>query len=255
MSKDEPVILIETRAHRMYITLNRPEALNAQNDAMRLALIDAYDRFDGDDDLAVLILRGAGRAFSAGADLKEHVPGPSGEPFQPKGNQHFDRLERLRKPTIACIHGHAVGGGLEIALCADIRIATEDAQLGTPEPRTNGGMPGIAVYRLSRMIPHGEAMRIMLTSRSISGTRAFDIGLVQDLAPDIDAAMQLADQLADQIIECNPGSIATIKQIASWKLVNDIAESRRFAEQARRDEGRGDRSGADYLARRRTGEA
>jgi enoyl-CoA hydratase len=247
-------VLVERRDGKLLITLNRPEVLNAQDQPMRDGIVDALDELDGDDDLRVAILRGAGRAFSAGADMKE--PRPEG-PRPPQGEnpqyRHFARLDRAAKPLIAVLHGHAVGGGLEIALCCDVRVATEDARIGTPEPRTNGGMPGVAVHRLTRMIPVGEALKIMMTSQPISGRRAYEIGLVQEVAPDIDQAMVAAERLADQMCECSPQALATIKQIARWPLLNDIGASQRFAEVGglgiRRDNDK--RSGADYLDRRR----
>jgi enoyl-CoA hydratase len=225
---DDAPLLVDTRDRRMILTLNRP-----------LALLDAYERFDNDDDLGVLILRGAGRAFSAGADLKEASwAEPDLSPWEIAnrrrlGMVHFDRLEQVRKPTIACIHGYAVGGGLELALCADIRIATVDARLGTPEARTFGGMPAVAVHRLGRLIPHGEAMRILLTSQPIAAERAHAIGLVQELATDVDDMARIADELADQILECSPEAIASIKQIARWHLDAGTANSQTFATHAR----------------------
>ncbi|MBW8826226.1 MAG: enoyl-CoA hydratase/isomerase family protein [Acidobacteria bacterium] len=254
----DAAVLVETRDRKMYITLNRPEVLNAQNTAMRDGLIEAFERLDADDDLVVGILRGAGRSFSAGADMKEAAHRRAAEDGRRSeyGNAHFHLADRLTKPLIAVLHGHAVGGGLEIALCCDLRVATEDAQLGTPEPRTNGGMPGIAVHRLARMIPTGEALKILLTSHFISGQRAYEIGLVQEVAPDIDAAMAIADQLADQMLECNPIALTSMKQTARWPLLNDISSSTRFLDLARGGMTRLDRgsfNGADYLAKRRAG--
>ena len=257
--KTDAAVLVETRDHKMYITLNRPDVLNAQDTPMREGLVDAFDQLEQDDNLRVAIIRGAGRAFSAGADMKESAhrrasEAESGGRRTDFGNEHFHRADRLTKPLIAVLHGYAVGGGLEIALCCDLRVATEDAQLGTPEPRTNGGMPGIAIHRLARMIPTGEALRIMLTSQPISGRRAYEIGLVQEVAPDLESAIAAAERLADQIIECNPASMTTIKQTARWPLLADVSNSQRFLELARGGQHRIDRgsfSGADFLAKRR----
>lgn len=252
---DDP-LLVETRDGRMILTLNRPEALNAQTDAMRLALLEAYDAFDADDGLSALILRGAGRAFSAGADLKESGPADP-TPWEATtrhhlGMVHFERLEQVRKPTIACMQGYAVGGGLELALCADIRIATLDARLGTPEPRTFGGKPGVALHRLTRLIPHGEAMRILVTSQPIDAERAYQIGLVQELATDVDDMARIADEMVDQILECSPSAIKSIKQVARWGYGVATAQSRFFGEHTRDPEWeRADHgAGMDYLANR-----
>ena len=142
---------------------------------MRDALVAALDRFEADDDLRVAVLRGAGRAFSAGADLKEQAERPRDGRTRRRNSDatwiHFDRLWRTDKPVIAAMHGYAVGGGFELAQLCDLRVATVDAQLGQPEPRTIGGIGGVAVHHLHHLMAHGEAMRIHLTGRPITGER------------------------------------------------------------------------------------
>ena len=253
----EKPLLVETRDGRMILTLNRPKALNAHTDAMRMALLEAYEEFDADDELAALIIRGAGRAFSAGADLKERAAVDELTSWEAAtrrhlGFVHFDRLEQIRKPTIACMHGYAVGGGLELGLCADVRIATLDAQLGTPEPRTFGGKPGVAMHRLARLIPHGEAMKILLSSQPIGAERAYQIGLVQELATDVDDMARIADELVDQILECSLPAIKSIKQVARWSFGVGTVQSQFFADHTRDPGWRpASRSaGLDYLAER-----
>jgi enoyl-CoA hydratase len=236
---DQPV-LVDRRDSRMIITLNRPRVLNAQNHAMREGLAAACDELDDDDSIRVAILRGAGRAFSAGADIREREErrarlestGRSARRWKAAGfgRYHFDRLEAVRKPVIAAIHGYAVGGGLELALCCDIRIATRDAQLGTPEPRTVRGIPGIAIHRLAGVAPLGEALRLMLTSQAISGSRAYDIGLVQEVADDPEALWASAERMVDQMLECEPASLVAIKQAATWTHQANVARSERFTQ-------------------------
>jgi enoyl-CoA hydratase/carnithine racemase len=224
---EQEAVLVEVRDRKMYITFNRPEVLNAQNDAFRFGLIDAIDRFEADPDLGVALLCGSGRAFSAGADLREVKSEDAG---RRTGNLHFDRLDRCRKPLVACIHGYAVGGGLEVALCCDIRLATEDALLGTPEPRTIGGAPMIAVHRLARMIPMGEALKLMLSSQPITGRRAYDIGLVQEAVADLEELRGAAERLADQILECNPVALVGIKQVVRTPMEIEMAGTRRMVD-------------------------
>ncbi len=221
---DEDPILVETRDGKMFITLNRPEVLNAQNDPLRAGLIAALDRFEADDQLGVALVMGSGRAFSAGADLKE---GPSASGGRARF-AHFDRLDRCRKPLIACIHGYAVGGGLELALCCDIRVATEDALLGTPEPRTIASAPAVAAPRLGRLMPLGEALKLMLTSQPISGRRAYDVGLVQEVAPDQEALRLVTDGLADRMLECSPAALASVKQIARTPVELEMSSIQRL---------------------------
>ncbi len=250
---DDATVLVSRRDHRMYITLNRPAVLNAQDAHLREVMVNVYDEFDSDDELRVAIIDGAGRAFSAGADLRESQPAQ--EPGRSQATSailyFFERLERVRKPVIACLHGYTLGAGLEMALCCDIRLATEDALLGTPEPRTVGGAPAIAIHRLARVIPKGEALRIMYTSQPITARRAYEIGLVQECLPDKPAMMTVADGLADQIIQCNGNAISDVKQAATWIHTRDIGESQKYGESAgiglRRTT---PRPGPDYLSRR-----
>ncbi len=232
MSDEEPIQL-EVRDRVLLITLDRPHALNAHNQAMRDRLVDALERLDRDDALRVGIIRGAGRAFSAGADLKEGVAQPTSDHrdlHRAAVLRHFVRLDATRKPLIAVVHGWTVGGGLELALCCDLRVAAADARFALPEPRTIGAMAGIAVHRLARMIPMGEALRLLLTSQPIDAARAHAVGLVQEVAPDADGALEVALQLAAQIAECDPSAVANAKQVARWQLTADTAVSNRFAE-------------------------
>jgi enoyl-CoA hydratase/carnithine racemase len=230
MSDDAPVQL-EVRNSVLIITLDRPDALNAHNQAMRDHLVDALDRLDGDDELLVGVVRGAGRAFSAGADLKELRGSGSNRPDVDRATRMrpFYRLDATRKPLIAVVHGWTIAGGLELALCCDIRVAAADAKFALPEPRSVGVMPGVAVLRLAQMIPQGEALRLLLTSRPIDAARAHAIGLVQEVAADADAALDVALELAAQIAECDAGAVANAKQIARWPLNRDVAMSGRFA--------------------------
>ena len=136
MSDDTPIQL-EVRNGVLIMTLDRPHAVNAENQAMRDQLVDALDRLDSDDELLVGIIRGAGRAFSTGADLKELLGDSGGRPDVDRTTRMrpFVRLDATRKPVIAVVHGWTIAGGLELALCCDIRIAAADAKFALPEPR------------------------------------------------------------------------------------------------------------------------
>ena len=221
MTDTPDTLLVEARDQKLYMTLNRPEALNAQNQAMRDALVAAINRLEGDADLLVGIISGAGgRAFSAGADIK--AGGASSDPRHPIPEQqkqqwrHFEALRWASKPLIAAIDGYCVGGGLELANYCDIRIATEGSRFGQPEPRTVGGPPGPALHQLVRAIPIGEALLIQLTSQPIDARRAYEIGLIQRLCPDRKSLMAEADAIADQMIACNPRALRQIKRLVKW---------------------------------------
>jgi enoyl-CoA hydratase len=229
---DEAPIQLEVRNRVLIITLDRPHALNAHNQAMRDQLVDALDRLDAEDELLVGVIRGAGRAFSAGADLKELTGNPASDrPDVDRATRMrpFVRLDATRKPLIAVVHGWTIAGGFELALCCDIRVAAADAQFALPEPRSISAVAGVAVLRLANMIPLGEAMRLLLTSQPIDAARAHAIGLVQEVAADADAALDVALQLAAQIAECDADAVANAKQIARWPLNRDVAVSGRFA--------------------------
>jgi enoyl-CoA hydratase/carnithine racemase len=109
-----------------------------------------------------------------------------------------------------------------------VRIAAEDARLGTPEPRTNRGLPGIAVNRLARLMPMGEALKLMMSSQPMSARRAYEVGLVQELAPDLDGAVAAAERFADQMAECNPSSVRMIKKVAKFAYLMEVDAGERF---------------------------
>jgi enoyl-CoA hydratase/carnithine racemase len=215
-----PAVLVETGGHKIYIGLNRPEAMNAQNDEMRTLLVDAVEQMEADPDALVGIVYGVGgRAFSAGADLKEIGSDPPGR-LRPEGQRrvwrHFEAFRWASKPVIAAIDGHCLGGGLELANYCDIRIATERSTFGQPEPRTVGGPAGPGLHQLPKLIPLGEALLMQLTSRPMTAQRAYEIGLVQRLCTDAQSLMAEADAIADQMIECNASTLRLIKRAVKW---------------------------------------
>ena len=184
------------------VTLNRPQVRNAQNDAMRRELADCFTGIAVNDEVSVVVVTGAGdQAFSAGADIKEFV-----EPLVPvRFREHRRRIDfrgvmdRCPQPIIAAIRGVALGGGLELALACDIRIAAEDALLGLTEVNLAIIPGGGGTQRLPRLVGRGKALEMILTGMRISGTEAHRIGLVERVAPAADvlkAAQDLARELA-----------------------------------------------------------
>jgi enoyl-CoA hydratase/carnithine racemase len=215
-------VIVEARDHKLYMVLNRPAALNAQNQPMRQALVEAIDRLEQDPELLVGIIYGVGgRAFSAGADLKEVMGSdfgdrrPRPEPHRPDW-VHFEAVRWAAKPLIAAIDGYCLGGGLELANYCDIRIATEASRFGQPEPRTVGGPGGPALHQLPRTLPIGESLLLQLTSQPMEARRAYELGLVQRLCADRESLLAEADAIADQMIECNADALRTIKRVVRW---------------------------------------
>lgn len=184
------------------ITLNRPEAMNAINMAVREMLPAALAEADADDAVRVIVLRGAGgRAFCAGADIKEFAPA---EDLVAKRQSRvhspwFGALERVRKPLVAAVDGVCFGGGLEIALACDLRIASRSARFALSETGL-GLIPGAGgTQRLPRLVGLGVALDMMLTGQPIDADRAFAIGLVSRLFDDAafaDATRHVAETIA-----------------------------------------------------------
>ncbi len=187
-------------------TINRPEAMNALNAQVFQEMHDAMVDFRDDPDLWVAIITGAGdRAFSAGADIKEFRPGGT-EPEVPKV-----RPDTIWKPFIAAINGYALGGGLELAMQCDIRIAAEHARLGQPEI-TIGFMPGAGgTQRLPRFVPRAKAAEMLLTGNQIDAQEAYRIGLVSRVVP-LAELMPTANEIANTICQRGPLGVRASKE-------------------------------------------
>ena len=190
-----------------HIVINRPEAMNALNPEVFRALRDAMEDFRDNDNLWVAILTGAGeRAFSAGADIKSLVSG-----FSTKGDFASVRPDNIRKPFIAAINGYCLGGGCELALMCDIRIASESAQFGQPEVN-NGFMPAMGgTVRLPRFLSRAFAAEMLLTGNPISARDALRIGLVSHVVPD-EKLMETAVSIANTIITRGPLGVRAVKE-------------------------------------------
>jgi enoyl-CoA hydratase/carnithine racemase len=209
------VLAFETRGHTAYITLNRPEALNALDQELVESVGAAFDAVSEMPRVRCAVIGGAGsRAFCSGADLKELAArSAAGEDWTSLGADVVSPLaSRCSKPLIAAIDGHAVAGGLELALICDIRIATVQSQFALPEPR-RGMMAAYGLHHLSRMIPLGEALRMQLTGMPIDAVRAWQIGLVQHVAQDREELYAHAALLADAIAAGAPLAISAIRQV------------------------------------------
>jgi enoyl-CoA hydratase len=188
----------EVREQIAWITLNRPEAMNAISDGVRAAIPEAIARAEADDNVRVMVFSGAGeRAFCAGADVTGFNAVDSLVKMrQSRAHAHWiSAFDRARKPMIAAIHGYCLGGGLEIALACDIRIAAEDAKFGLPEV-TRGTLPGAGgTQRLARMVGLGRTLDIALSGDHISAEDALRMGLVSRLMPRAEL-MSAAEALA-----------------------------------------------------------
>jgi len=216
MSTEPAAVLFDVAEGVATITLNRPEALNAINGELAAGLIAAYREVRRRDDIRVALLTGNGRAFCAGADLKARVRSDAaGSPIaplfrteDPEGVYDFDP----RKPVIAAINGHCLGGGFEIALTCDILVASEAATFGLPEI-TLGFFPGAGgPVRLPRSIPRALANDMLLTGERIDARAALERGIVSRLfAPD--ALLPAARAMAARIAGNAPLAVRAMREI------------------------------------------
>ncbi|RAJ59072.1 enoyl-CoA hydratase [Streptomyces sp. Amel2xB2] len=207
-------VLLDVQAGIALITLNRPETRNAIDAAMRRELTETVRTAAHDPSVRALVFRGAGeRAFCAGADIKEFVPPHSLVDAREErtGPKWTDAIAACRKPTVAAVHGYCLGGGLEIALACDLRVATEDAVFGLPEVR-RAILPGAGgTQRLPRLVGLGPALRMILTGEHIDAAEALRIGLVGEVV----ATGSLEDavrRLAEAFRRVGPRAVAYAKE-------------------------------------------
>ncbi|BBO80975.1 enoyl-CoA hydratase [Desulfosarcina ovata subsp. sediminis] len=210
-------ILFETQPPIATIILNRPDCLNALNAAIIDGIDQALRRIAADDAIRAVILTGTPKAFAAGADIGEIAAFASPKAvrsFVDHIQKVFGRLADFTKPTIAAVSGFAFGGGCELALCCDIRIAADNARFGLPEIKL-GILPGAGgTQRLPRLVGMGNAKRMIYTGDSVDAEAALGMGLVSEVVPGnrlMDAARELATTLAER-----PAfSLSTIKRLMS----------------------------------------
>ena len=219
----------EKRGRIAYVTMNRPEVMNALHLEAHLELNEIWEDFRDDPDLWVAILTGAGeRAFSAGNDLKATAQRTAqGGDVQGDERPPFGRITRnfdCPKPMIAAVNGVAVGGGLEMALACDIVIAADHARFGLPEPRVGLFAGAGGIHRLARQVPFKLAMGLLLTGRIFGADEAYRIGLVNEVVPLADL-MPAAERWAAEILECSPLSVQLTKEAAFDGLQHSVDDA------------------------------
>ncbi len=253
-------IIYEKKEHLAILTLNRPEALNAMNSKMGVERAEATADFVDDPNAWVLIIIGAGdRAFSAGADLKEmagRARSGTGSVFGTTRRPPSLTAATLDvwKPVIAAINGYCVGGGLELALSCDVRIATESARLGLMEPKRGIWAAGGGPIRLPRVVPFGIAMEILLSADLIDAKRAYEIGLVNQVVPSLSDLMPAAQKMAERFMQSAPLSLQTTKETAYRTYgmpIKEAARTRFGIDPARSEDAR---EGTTAFAEKRTPE-
>ena len=193
-------ILVTVEGQVGIITLNRPEALNALNRQLTAELSEAVAAFDADPAIGAIVVTGSDRAFAAGADIKEIKDKTFAEVYEEQLiTSTWEGLARVRKPTIAAVSGHAIGGGCEIAMMCDMIIASETARFALPETSI-GIIPGAGgTQRLTRIVGKAVAMDMILSGRALSAVEAQSMGLVSRVVPagtQVQEAVKLATKVA-----------------------------------------------------------
>ena len=222
-------LLVETRDDVTIVTINRPDKLNALNDRTVEELEAAFTAIGADPATRGVILTGAGeKAFVAGADIAElATQSPvSGRERSLRGQRVLDRIERLGKPVIAAVNGFALGGGCELAMACHVRVASENAKLGTPEVKL-GIMCGYAgTQRLPRLVGKGRALEMLLTGEMVDAAEALRIGLVNRVFPR-EKLLAEAEGLLRKMLANGPVSLRFTMDAVTDGLEMGIGEAQR----------------------------
>lgn len=213
MSEQQHLVNLSVDGHIATLTLLREKQLNALNQQLLRDLDTQLDAIADDPTIRVVLLQGQGRAFAAGADIAEMQPlsAAQAERFSRLGQAVFSRLEQLQQPVIGLIHGYALGGGLELAMACDIRIAAEGTKFGQPEV-TLGVIPGFGgSQRLPRLVGQGVALKLLLTGDLLDAEEAHRIGLVTDVVA-MDELTAKGRELADKLALLAPMALSWLKK-------------------------------------------
>ena len=223
----------ETKGHVGIMTISRPEALNALNSQVLSDLDAAIDQAERDEEVYVVVLTGDGRSFVAGADIGEmkEFSAIDGKRFGVHGGTVFLKLENMSKPVIAAINGFALGGGCELAMACDIRLASEKAKFGQPEVGL-GITPGFGgTQRLPRIVGVSKAMELILTGKVIGAAEAKAIGLVSEVYPP-EELMGKAMELAEMICANAQIAVCEAKRCIRMGMQTDIHTAAAFEAEA-----------------------
>jgi enoyl-CoA hydratase len=221
------VIMTHRQGRIGIVTIDRPDALNAVNSAVMEGLLSAVASFDTDEHIGCIVITGTGKAFIAGADIKEMADKSFLEMFMADAQSAWERLAATRTPMIAAVNGFALGGGCEIAMICDIIIASETARFGQPEIKL-GVIPGWGgTQRLTRAVGKAKAMDLILTGRMMDAREAEAAGLVARVVP-ADRLMEEALAAAETIAGYSKPSVLAAKESVNRAFEATLAEGIRF---------------------------
>ena len=219
-----PETILVSRSDRVgTITLNRPQALNALNSRVMAEVTAAAAEFDADPGIGAIIITGSGKAFAAGADIKEMASLSFSEVFEADFFAAWNRLGAVRTPLIAAVAGYALGGGCELAMMCDVLIAADTAKFGQPEIKL-GVLPGMGgSQRLTRAIGKAKAMDLILTGRTIDAAEAERSGLVSRVVP-ADTLLDEANAVATTISQMSRSAARMAKEAVNRAFESSLAE-------------------------------
>jgi len=227
----EPTVLTRTENRVGYLTLNRPEALNALDATLIRELVEAVTAFDADPEIGAIVLTGSDRAFAAGADIKQMAEMDYAEMFLDDLFAPLAVFERLRTPVVAAVAGHALGGGCELAMLCDIVLAADTASFGQPEINL-GVIPGIGgTQRLPRAIGPYKAAELVLTGRRMGAEEAERAGLVSRVVP-AEELLAEATKVAETIASRSLPVVYAAKAALRAAQETSLAEGLRYEKQA-----------------------
>lgn len=224
MSNVYKTIIYEKKGNIAWITLNRPEVLNAQNDQMREEFVNALEIIGKDDEVHAVIITGSGdKAFSAGADISEFpVRYPNDWVRDTWVQRHYDIIRNLPKPVIAAVNGFALGGGCEIILACDCVIAADNAQFGQPEIKVGVIPGGGGTQILPRIIGEKRAKELIFGGRNITAAEALAVGLVNQVVPR-DKLIEAATKMAGEFIKNSPAILRLAKIAVNKSLETTVS--------------------------------
>lgn len=210
------------------LTLNRPKALNSLSDALMSELVAKLKEVDADDGLRVAVVTGTGKAFAAGADIKEMCSRATySEVRHCNMLAHWSGISQIRKPVIAAVNGFALGGGCELAMSCDIIIASEDAKFGQPEIKL-GTIPGVGgTQRLLRAVGKSKAMELVLTGEMLTAEEAERVGLISKVVP-AGMALEEALRVAEKIAAFSSPVAMLAKECVNAAAEMSLADGLRF---------------------------
>jgi len=226
-------VLTEIRDNIGIIKINRPQQLNALNIQTIHELNDLIHLWSKDDKIKVIIITGEGKSFVAGADIAEmkDMTKQQAIDFSEMGQKVFSLIESQEKPVIACVNGFALGGGCELAMACDIRVASDKAKFGQPEVNL-GVIPGFAgTQRLARMVGTAKAKELILTGEIIDAQTALSIGLVNQVVPH-DNLLDQTFKMAQKIASKGPTAVRLAKKVISRGIETDFATGSSFEVEA-----------------------